>query len=106
MGYINREYNKPPKINKITPNKQVAQNYYNTTGWKKLRNAYLMQHPLCEMCLKEGKTSITEEIHHKIPILTGLTDSERTSLLLNANNLIALCKYHHHLIHKQMKKDA
>lgn len=74
---------------------------YNTAKWQKLRNSYLMFHPLCEMCLKDGKTVAAEEIHHIKPISTGKDELEMKDLAYNGNNLIALCKDCHHKVHKK-----
>ena len=74
--------------------------YYNSKAWKTLRNLYIREHPLCELCLKEGKTTPAEEIHHIVPILTGLTAQQRWTLLTDKNNLMSLCSKHHKEIHK------
>lgn len=99
-----------PTINKGTKKKQVKQGrskeaseIYNTSRWKKLRSAYLMLHPLCEMCLEEEKISPTEEVHHIKPILTGESRLEMEQLAYNPSNLIALCKEHHHQIHNNLR---
>lgn len=78
---------------------------YNTSGWRKLRQSYLLDHPLCEDCLLEGKTTTSEEVHHKIPILSVEDELEQKELLLDYNNLRALCREHHHLIHNNMRKN-
>lgn len=79
---------------------------YNKAAWKKLRQAYLMQHPLCEMCLEDSKViTSSSDVHHiQSPFDEGLTDVERIGLLLDASNLMALCKYHHGLLHQQQQK--
>lgn len=81
-----------------------SQGYYNSKGWKTLRNAYYCSHPLCERCLLKGISKQTDEIHHIIPYLTGKTEDERWRLLLDPNNLQALCSQCHDEVHKQMKK--
>lgn len=89
-----------------------AAEIYNTSKWKKLRNAYFMLHPICEMCLKaynDGNISLeemnpTEEIHHIKPILKANSKLEMIERAFDGNNLIALCKFHHHKIHNNMKK--
>lgn len=86
--------------------KEVYETVYNTSKWKNLRHAYYIQHPLCELCLKEDIIKPTEEIHHIIPILTGKTQWEKESLAFDSNNLIALCKECHKNIHnKKLKRD-
>lgn len=85
-----------------TENKQLAQAGYN--AYRKLRAAYLMLHPLCEVCLKEGIVKPTEEVHHKTEILKGKSKEEVISLAVNPNNLIALCKDCHHKLHNNIIK--
>ena len=52
--------------------------------WTKIRAAYIGQHPLCEQCLKEGRVTKAEEVHHIVPLGHGGTHDFR--------NLMALCK--------------
>lgn len=85
-----------------TENKQLAQAGYN--AYRKLRTAYLMEHPLCEICLKNGIVKPTEEIHHITEILNGKTKEEVISLAVNPNNLIALCSDCHHKLHNSIIK--
>lgn len=96
--------NKPKKKQVKQGRSKEASEIYNTSRWKKLRQSYLMLHPLCEMCLEEEKTSPTEEVHHIKPILTGESRLEMEQLAYNPNNLIALCKEHHHLIHNRLRR--
>ena len=49
---------------------------YNLPEYKKLRAAYIMEHPLCEMCLKEGKTTPIQEVHHIRPFGWATTEEE------------------------------
>lgn len=59
-------------------------------AWKRIRDSYISQHPLCEECEKKGKLTKAEEIHHILPLSRGGTH-ERT-------NLMALCKSCHSAI--------
>ena len=59
--------------------------------WKRIRDSYALEHPLCEQCLTNGKYVKTEEIHHKLPLSKGGTHDR--------DNLIALCKECHARIH-------
>ena len=87
-------------IKKKHNNPKQSAKYYNSKAWKTLRNLYIREHPLCEMCLNEGKTTPAEEIHHIVPFLTGLTAQQRWALLSDKNNLMSLCSKHHKEIHK------
>ena len=78
---------------------QIYNNVYNTVQWRKLRQAYLMQHPLCEECLKQGKTTLATEVHHVIPISSGLSEMEMKDLGFNSENIMALCSECHHKQH-------
>lgn len=80
------------------------QKLYNSSNWVNLRNAYLMKHPLCEICEAKGLTIPAQEIHHIKPISTGEDILEMMDIAFNPNNLQALCVKCHHEIHKRMKK--
>ena len=62
-------------------------------AWKRIRDSYAAAHPLCELCLKEGRYVKTEEIHHIKPLSEGGTHARE--------NLIALCKPCHARIHAE-----
>lgn len=91
------------KQNRIKPVEYKHDNqsskYYNKVQWRDLRQAYMIEHPLCERCLREGRTTLAEEVHHKQFILSGSDDNERLDLLLNYNNLESLCKKCHDELH-------
>lgn len=75
-------------------------NVYNTSTWVKLRKAYLMEHPLCEECLKQGKTTVATQVHHIRHILEGKDEWEMKSIGFDYSNLIALCEKCHREKHK------
>lgn len=89
---------KPKKQHSYKPKEKNLRKCYNS--YRNIRDAYIIEHPLCEMCLEEGKTTPVSEVHHKTPILTGKDDLEMLNLATDPDNLIGLCQYHHHLIHK------
>ena len=62
-------------------------------GWKCIPDSYVQQHPLCEVCQKDGRLVATEEVHHKVPLSEGGTHAR--------DNLIALCKSCHARIHAE-----
>ena len=62
-------------------------------AWKRIRDSFVQQHPLCELCKAEGKLTPTQEVHHKVPLSQDGTHDR--------NNLIALCKSCHSKIHAQ-----
>lgn len=62
--------------------------------WSKIRDRYIRKHPLCEKCLVEGRSTLAEEVHHKIPVKRGGTHDE--------SNLMSLCQSCHTKIHIEM----
>ena len=67
-----------------------ARYFYGTTEWKKLRERYINQHPLCEHCDKRGLITPGEMVDHVIEIEDG---GEK----LDFNNLQTLCTHHHRI---------
>ena len=63
-------------------------------AWKRIRDRYAAAHPLCEMCLKEGRLTPVEEVHHILPISQGGDHRE--------SNLMSLCQSCHTKIHLEM----
>ena len=99
--------NKPQKT-ETTPYKHEARvnsmKYYNSKAWKTLREAYIMNHPLCEICITKGISRQAEDVHHVIPFFTGQSEDEKWSLLLDPSNLQSLCSHCHHEVHKKNVK--
>src|SRR5699024_183350 len=56
-------------------------------SWRKIRNKYIKENPLCQQCLKEERLKTAEEVHHILPLRRGGTHDEE--------NLMALCKSCH-----------
>lgn len=96
MAYINKPKKRPDY-------KKYRKPYNNL--WTILRNSYLMEHPLCEKCLLDNKIVAAEEVHHIKPILKGENELEQRELMLDSNNLMALCRDCHHKIHNAMRKN-
>lgn len=98
--------NKPKKAShkyNNTEKRRCRAKYYASSNWRKLRDGYLLQHPLCELCEKEGKITAAEDIHH---ILSPFDQKDIEYHMYNPNNLIALCKKCHGEIHAQHKEDS
>ncbi len=75
-----------------------------TVRWLRLRKEVLTRHPVCEMCEKEGILSPAVEVHHVVPVETGLTRMEKENLMYDAHNLMALCHACHVSVHQEMGK--
>lgn len=72
---------------------------YNTTVWRKLRLAYMKEHPVCEECLKNGKVTAADSIHHVKSPFTGNTVN--WTLFLDPENLEAICRECHARVHAE-----
>lgn len=59
-------------------------------AWKRIRDRYISEHPLCEQCQKEGRITSAEEVHHIQPLSQGGNHARE--------NLMALCKSCHSAI--------
>lgn len=93
---------KKPKNNnhKQTDKRKLRQKAYNSTKWRKLRDKYLKEHPMCEIC---GKNP-TQDIHHLKSFI--VRDEIDWELFLDENNLEGLCKECHGKIHSgKIKQD-
>ncbi|MCR4437284.1 MAG: HNH endonuclease [Peptococcaceae bacterium] len=59
-------------------------------SWKRVRDRFLAEHPLCERCQKEGRLTPAEEVHHIVPLSKGGSNA--------TENLMSLCKSCHSAI--------
>lgn len=100
MAWIQKP--KKKKVYRQTEKTKMVRKVYHSSGWLKLREAYFIEHPLCEDCLEKGIIKATEEIHHIIPISKGETLEEMKTIGYDWNNLRGLCKDCHKKIHKRM----
>lgn len=80
---------------------------YGTKQWRHLSDKYRREHPICELCCKKSPPIIraARDVHHIIPFSTGKTDEEMWNLLLDENNLVALCVDCHAEIHNKLRKN-
>jgi 5-methylcytosine-specific restriction protein A len=98
MPYINKlEKKKTSSERKETDMRELRRKAYNNTAWRKLRDLYMHEHPICEECLKKGKITAAEDVHHKrSPFRKGEINY---GLLMDYDNLMAVCKECHGEIH-------
>lgn len=65
-----------------------AAEFYHSREWKHLRQNYLIEHPFCMECRKNGKLTKASVVDHIVPIRQG-------GPALDENNLQALCSSCH-----------
>ena len=58
--------------------------FYHSKEWKHLRQNYLIEHPFCMECWKNGKLTKATVVDHIVPIKQG-------GVALDESNLQALC---------------
>ena len=61
--------------------------------WQRIRKRYISMHPLCEQCLKEGRLTEAEQVHHVKPLAEGGGNEYE--------NLMSLCASCHSKIHAE-----
>lgn len=83
----NKEYEKYGR-------KYDSKKRYNSS-WSKISAKYRKAHPLCEICLSEGKAVTADLVHHKKPISEGGSNE--------VSNLQSLCNSCHGKIHAKRK---
>lgn len=82
-----------------TPNKTAAQRGY-TYRWQKARRLFLLEHPLCRFCQREGRLKPATIVDHITP---HRGDEE---LFWDESNWQALCKPCHDAIKQRMEKSG
>ena len=83
--------------------RDFAKHFYKTAGWKKTRKAYASSKGgLCERCLKAGRITPGEIVHHTIHLTPENINDERVTL--DWNNLELLCRDCHGKEHARKKR--
>ena len=77
--------------------RSINSKFYKSTAWQKCREAYLLQHPFCEECLKRGEYTPAKHVHHRIWL--NQYNKDNPEFTLNFKNLEAVCQECHNRIH-------
>lgn len=103
--WVNR--NRNDRKRNRTEKEKLRVRLYNNKKWKRLRLAYIMEHPLCERCLSKGIINGNNiQCHHiKSPFEDGLSEVERLERLLSFDNLESLCPKCHGDEHRRKQKE-
>ena len=97
MPVINKAPKKPRAPRRNTDMRELRRKTYSNTTWRKLRDTFMKEHPICERCLAKGKITPATDVHHmKSPFRNGEVNY---SLLLDDKNLMSLCRECHGQIH-------
>lgn len=97
-----RIYRPDPKPKRRTENRARRHHLvYNDSRWKPLREAVMQRDGgLCQECLKKGRLTPADQVHHKVsPFIVGLSEEDFNFLAWNMENLEAICRECHSEIH-------
>ena len=79
------------RVNKLLPKRKDRRPSATARGygglWPKVRARQLVRQPLCEVCLEAGRTTLAQDVHHRVPLRQGGDNSPE--------NLESLCHMHH-----------
>lgn len=89
---------KAKKIRNQQINRPKRQKVYQSAKWKRLRVSKLQLNPLCEICLKEGRITPAEEVHHIISPFQ-CEPVYKDYYAYDFDNLLSICKQCHSKIH-------
>ena len=95
---------------KKSDRRKEKQKLYNDTIYKKERDWYMMCHPICEVCERDGLITQSVHCHHiQSPFQIGISKQESYRRLTDEKNLLSVCLYHHLCEHglasKAMKEE-
>lgn len=76
---------------------------YSSERWKRLRLVKLYNDPLCERCLKVGKTVPADDVHHVVSFMSVDDPVGRRRLAYDYENLMSLCRACHNELHNGHK---
>lgn len=94
--FADRAYN---RLHRATdPALAAAQTIRNSVRWKRVRSAYRLEHPMCELCRKAGRLEPARQVDHIVPLEISL------ELAFEWTNLQALCTKCHALKSQEERK--
>ena len=83
--------------------RDFAKQFYSSKEWKECREEYKKSVGyMCERCKAKGLLAPAEIVHHKIRVTPG--NIKRPEILLDFNNLEALCRKCHGEEHKTISR--
>lgn len=84
--------------------------YYNkmihSVRWQRLRKRVITKHPNCQCCEAQGLITAACEVHHVVPVETGINESQMRRLMFDEHNLMALCHRCHVQKHAEMGRSG
>lgn len=65
----------------------------------------MKRHPLCERCMELGRVEPATEVHHVVPVESGVGVGRKEALAYDPANLRALCGSCHRASHRELSKE-
>lgn len=78
----------------------------NSKEWRRVRDQYLSEHPLCELCKADGYYRVAQCVHHLQEVESGRTEQECWDIATRVANLQALCYEHHGKVHREQRSHS
>lgn len=106
MPYISSRRISPPsnKKERVKRHNEKWNHYYGNPKWKKLRDYFMLLHPLCRECAIEGRSVPAEHAHHRVPFSWFDLEEDRWAALLDIDNIEPICSKCHSKIHQTLYK--
>ena len=99
MGWIKRPERKTGPRVELDRKRKERMKVYNSSIWRNLRDVYRREHPLCEICAREGRTTAAAHIHHRVSFTNAESEEQRDRLAYDPKNLMSVCEKCHQLLH-------
>lgn len=99
MGFIKRPKKKSRGKAAADFNRRERMKVYNKSLWRNLRNLHLREHPLCEICSREGRVTPGTDVHHKLTFTSAANAAERDRIAYDPDNLLTVCDRCHQRLH-------
>lgn len=84
-----------------TETRELRAKAYRSTKWQKLRLVHLKNEPLCQECLRNGRITAAEQVHHKKSFIQN--GEINWNLFLDEDNLESICSACHGIEHQKEK---
>ncbi|MBP5784539.1 MAG: hypothetical protein J6W16_03015 [Methanobrevibacter sp.] len=104
MATINKNRIRPKHVDRICSETFNSATFYNSLAWKRMRDVYYKENPICYECLQHERITSANDIHHLRRFSSGANEEEQWKLFLNMNNLRSLCEACHVGYHIKMKR--
>lgn len=104
MATINRKPIRPEKVKPVCSEAFNSVSFYGSIAWRRLRNVYISENPICYECLQHKRITPAEHVHHLRKFSSGTNEEEQWKLFLDMNNLRSLCEPCHTKYHIKMNR--